>query len=178
MSMHTGPLDHNNNQKNEHDWENVYRETLPKIFHFFCYRVGDKFVAEDLTSLTFEKAWAGRERFRNDTGSFIQWLFGIARNVVVDHFRNANNEIPITRDILETDQHSPEISLQRNSDYSRLTILLAQLSERDRELVSFKYGAELTNRTIARLTGLSETNVGTILFRVVRKLRAEWEADQ
>jgi RNA polymerase sigma-70 factor (ECF subfamily) len=40
-----------------------------------------------------------------------------------------------------------------------------------------KYGAELTNRKIAELTGLSETNVGTILYRVVRKLRAQWEEE-
>ena len=38
-----------------------------------------------------------------------------------------------------------------------------------------KYGAELTNREIAHMTGLSESNVGTILHRVVVKLRMEWE---
>lgn len=53
--------------------------------------------------------------------------------------------------------------------------LLLQLEERERELVALKYGAGLTNRDIARLTGLSESNVGVILHRTVRSLRQEWE---
>jgi len=41
--------------------------------------------------------------------------------------------------------------------------------------VAFKYGAGLNNREIARLTRLSESNVGIILYRVVEKLRSEME---
>ncbi len=52
---------------------------------------------------------------------------------------------------------------------------LNKFPDRERELVALKYGAELTNREIARMTGLSESNVGTILNRVVAKLRNEWE---
>ena len=37
-----------------------------------------------------------------------------------------------------------------------------------------KYGAEMTNRAIARATGLSESNVGTILHRAVESLRVRW----
>jgi RNA polymerase sigma-70 factor (ECF subfamily) len=56
-------------------------------------------------------------------------------------------------------------------------MLLSQTSARERELIAYKYGAELDNRTIARLTLLSESNVGTILNRSVNKLRASWEAE-
>jgi RNA polymerase sigma-70 factor (ECF subfamily) len=175
MRKRTKQHDQDGRQNAKLDWEAVYAETLPKIFHYFCYRVGDTIVAEDLTSLTFEKAWAGRERFRSDIGSFTTWLFGIARHVVVDHYRIEKNELPLEEAAPGTEQNSPETAFQRNSDFSRLAKLLAGLPERERELISFKYGAELTNRAIAKLTGLSETNVGTILFRVVRKLRQAWE---
>jgi RNA polymerase sigma-70 factor (ECF subfamily) len=57
----------------------------------------------------------------------------------------------------------------------RLAALLARLPARERELIALKYGAGLTNREIARLSGLSETNVGTILHRTVQRLREEWE---
>jgi RNA polymerase sigma-70 factor (ECF subfamily) len=53
---------------------------------------------------------------------------------------------------------------------------MAALPERDRELLSLKYGAGMTNRAIARITGLTESNVGTILHRAVEKLRSEWPA--
>lgn len=166
------------NQNARLDWEAVYAETLPKIFHYFCYRVGDEIVAEDLTSRTFEKAWVSRDRFRDDMGSFKMWIFGIARHVAVDHYRNEKNELPLGHAVPQAGQTSPEIILQRHSDFSRLAKLLGELPERERELISFKYGAELTNRAIAELTGLSETNVGTILYRVVRKLRDAWEGDR
>ena len=52
--------------------------------------------------------------------------------------------------------------------------MLAELPERDRELVSLKYGAGLTNRVIAKQLRLTETNVGTLLHRAVQKLRAGW----
>jgi len=43
-------------------------------------------------------------------------------------------------------------------------------------LIALKYGASLNNRQIAELTGLSESNVGTILHRTVGALRAQWYA--
>ncbi|MBK8027516.1 MAG: sigma-70 family RNA polymerase sigma factor [Chloroflexi bacterium] len=46
---------------------------------------------------------------------------------------------------------------------------------RERELIALKYGAELTNRAIAEVTGLSESNVGTTLHRIIQKLRQQWD---
>jgi hypothetical protein len=47
----------------------VYVEQLPRVFNFFRYRCGNVADAEDLTSITFEKAWRGRERYRRDKGA-------------------------------------------------------------------------------------------------------------
>jgi RNA polymerase sigma-70 factor (ECF subfamily) len=72
---------------------------------------------------------------------------------------------------------SVEEAIQRRHDFTQLSRLLTQLTARERELISYKYGAELDNRKIARLTHLSESNVGTILNRSVNKLRAAWETE-
>ena len=48
------------------------------------------------------------------------------------------------------------------------------LRPRERELIALKYGASLTNRAIADVIGLSESNVGTTLSRIVHLLRARW----
>src|SRR5512145_3507375 len=69
------------------DWASAYEELLPKVYHYFCLRVGDRLEAEDLTAATFERAWRDRERYRKDLGTFTNWLFGIAHHVVVTHFR-------------------------------------------------------------------------------------------
>ena len=72
---------------------------------------------------------------------------------------------------------SPQDAAERNGDLRRLSGLLAGLPAREREILSLKFGAEATNRAIARLTGLSESNVGTILHRTIAGLRAAWDPE-
>src|SRR5262245_22914029 len=79
----------------EADWDAWYAEQLPRIYNFFRFRVGDGPVAEDLTSLTFEKAWSAKDRYRRDLGAFGTWLYAIARNVAADHFRQQRAHVPI-----------------------------------------------------------------------------------
>lgn len=160
----------------EIDWEAVYKEYLPRVYNFFRYRVGDDFLAEDLTAEVFEKAWRGRTRFRRDLGAFSTWLFTIARNIATDHFRRNGRHIPLEAVRELQDPTSLEETTQRNDDFAKLNTLLSQLSERECELIALKYGAALTNREIAQLTRLSESNVGTVLHRTVEKLRIEMEA--
>jgi RNA polymerase sigma factor (sigma-70 family) len=161
----------------EIDWKTAYQEYLPRVYNFFRFRVGDRALAEDLTATTFEKAWRGRSRFRRDLSAFSTWLFTIARNVAIDHFRRKGQDIPLEAMREQSDPVSLEEIVQRKHDFSQLRVLLSQLTVRERELVAFKYGAGLTNREIARLARLSESNVGIILFRVVEKLRIEMGVD-
>ena len=161
----------------EIDWEGAYKEYLPRVYNFFRYRISDRALAEDLTASTFEKAWRGRSRFRRDLSAFSTWLFTIARNVAIDHFRRRKQSISLDQVGERADPVSLEETIQRNYNFARLSVLLSQLTVRERELVAFKYGAGLTNREIARLTHLSESNVGVILFRVVEKLRIEMKVN-
>ncbi len=157
------------------DWKATYTEQLPRIYNFFRYRVGDNAVAEDLCSTTFEKAWRARERYRRDRAAFSTWLLTIARNVAADYFRRHRREPSLDSIQQRAGDDSPEKSLEQRDDFARLSSLLARLPDRERELLSLKYGAELTNRVIAQVTGLSESNVGTILHRAIQNLRAEWD---
>ena len=158
----------------EIDWNSVYREELPRVYNFFRYRFGHTATAEDLTSLTFEKAWRARLRYRQGRAAVSTWLLAIARNVAVDHLRRARREVPID-DLQLASPDTPETTVLRRDRLSKLATLLAALPERQRELLALKYGAGTTNRAIAKLTGLSESNVGTILNRTVEALRASWE---
>ena len=161
----------------EVDWEAVYREELPRVYNFFLYRTGDERQAEDLTAETFEKAWRNRGRYRHDLAAFSTWLFTIARHAAIDAARRSRPEIPLETVREAAADETVEGSLQQRLDFERLSILLARLPDRERELVALKYGAGLTNRAIARLSGLSESNVGTILHRVTQGLRLAWEAE-
>ncbi len=160
------------------DFESIYQAEVPRIYHFFCYRFGEGPLAEDLTASTFEKAWRGRERFRQQA-AFSTWLFTIARHVAEDYNRKHRYHAEVS---LEEAGDAPDSAIleeqvEQKADFAQLSLLLARLADRDRELVALKYGAGLTNRAIAQLTGLTESNVAVILHRTLQTLRSAWEAN-
>ena len=156
------------------DWEAVYTEQLPRVYNFLRYRLGNETVAQDLTSRTFEKAWRDRHRYRRDLAKFSTWLLQIARNVVVDHYRTRHEHAPLEAAAEVPTDGTPEEDALIRSNFARLAELTGQLSDRERELLALKYGAGATNRAISEVTGLSESNVGTILHRAVQSLRERW----
>jgi RNA polymerase sigma-70 factor (ECF subfamily) len=161
----------------EENWDALYAEQLPRVYNYFRYRVGRGPVAEDLTSITFEKAWRARHRYRRDLSAFTTWLFTVARNVAVDHYRRRRPHVPLEEAAELPGGPTPEELAERRSEVERLGRLIAGVPGRERELLSLKYGAGLTNRAIARVTGLTESNVGTILHRTIQQLRAEWNEE-
>src|SRR5262245_2627171 len=160
----------------EVDWDAAYAEQMPRVYNFFRYRVGPGADAEDLTSRTFEKAWNGRHRYRRDLGGFATWVMTIARRVAIDHWRQTRRHLPLESAMDVAGGATADELAERQSDAARLARLLAKLEDRERELVALKYGAGMTNRAIARVMGLSESNVGTILHRTVQALRTDWDA--
>lgn len=163
----------------EAEWERVYREQARRVYNFFRYRVGDDAVAEDLTADTFERAWKHRHRYRNDAARFSAWLFSIARNLSIDHHRRRHwrRRLAIqTAESMESDiERSAEEGAVNTWDLEKLKKLLHGLPDREIDLVALKFGAGMTNREMAKLLDLTESNVGTLLYRVIKKLRANWE---
>ena len=98
------------------DWDACFAEQLPRVYNFFRYRVGDGPVAEDLTSITLEKAWRSRERYRRDQAAFGTWIFAVARNVAIDHFRGARASEPLDEAAEIAGGPTPEEIAERRSD--------------------------------------------------------------
>jgi len=160
------------------DWASAYEELLPRVYHYFCLRVGDRLEAEDLTAATFERAWRDRERYRKDLGTFTNWLFGIARHVTITHFRQNRQGQVITEPTTAEVYRPTEETAAHQEEFERLASLLTSLPEREREIFSLKYGAQFTNRAIAKSVGLTESNVGTMLHRLVSRLREHLEQEK
>lgn len=156
------------------DWDAVYAEQLPRIYNYFRFRLAADADVEDLTARVFEKAWSARTRYRQDLAGFSTWLYRIAQNVGVDYLRSRRAHASLEAANEVAAERTPEGDHERASDLARLAALTASLPERERELIALKYGAGLSNRAIAPLVGLSESNVGSILHRAVQALRSQW----
>ena len=157
------------------DWEAVYRQEMPRVFNYFRYRGLERSLAEDLTSTTFEKAWRARDRYRRERAAVSTWLLAIARNVAIDHFRRSRPEVAARRTTRPATTRRRRRRPCAPGSPVGSPSCCATLPERERELLALKYGADVTNRAIATLTGLSESNVGTILHRTVVSLRSRWD---
>lgn len=166
------------NGKHIVDWEAMYWQLLPRIYNYHRYRVGNNATAQDLTSATFVRAWRFRHKYNHELGKFEAWLFTIARNVAMDYLRAQSPEgISIdTLYDLAYDQ-GVEQEIQKRLAFAELHHQLTQLSTREQEIIALKFGADMTNRAIAQALDISESNIGTILYRTMRKLREQLESD-
>ena len=157
------------------DFSSRYRHFYPKVFAYVYGRVQDKEVSLDLVSEVFERAFAKGSSLRSD-GAFEAWLFTIARNAVASHWRKEKPAAKALHSVAwewELTQHhrDPEQTLLEREQMAILLYQVHQLSQREQEILSLKFDAELTNQHIARVMGTSEVNVRVTLYRALHKLR-------
>ena len=69
----------------------LYQMYVDRIYNYIYYKTGHSVDAEDLTEQVFIKAWEAIRRFRFEGKPFAAWLFKVARNVVIDHYRTRKN---------------------------------------------------------------------------------------
>ena len=161
------------------DWNQVYDDLLPRVYNFFRYRFQENQLAEDLTAVTLIRAWESRERYQADLARFSTWVMGIARHVAADEWRRQQvNWVPLEQVEEISREDLVETAVEQRQHLAELEIHLQQLKPVEQELIALKYGAGLNNRAIASLMDLSESNVGTSLHRVVKKLRVQMEVDR
>lgn len=155
----------------------AYDEHVWQVYGFFAYRLRSRTDAEDLTQLCFERALRAWGRYDPRKASVLTWLLSIARNLLIDHYRadRADSEQPIGGEDDWIGARDPAESLGIAPE---LEAALAQLGEREREIVALRFGGDLTGQQIAAVTGLSLANVQQILSRSLRRLKAALEADQ
>jgi len=161
------------------DWDEIYTSELPRVYNFFIYKLEEREFAQDLTATTFERAWKLRSRYRAVLASPSTWIFGIARNVLKEYLRESRrykqNLGSISNDANSLFHDDIEQGIQQQQDVEHLRKIILELPEREQDLIALKYGAGFTNRKIAKITKLSESNVGSILHRTVKRLHKKWE---
>jgi RNA polymerase sigma-70 factor (ECF subfamily) len=151
----------------------LYRSSRDDVFAYVAGMLRDRSAAEDVTSQAFERAYRRRQSFNPKRGTHRAWLFGIARNAALDELRRRRRQAALATE--PADEHAVVADEAADAALRRQTVraALAGRSARERELVALKYFAGLSNAEIATVVGISESNVGTRLHRVLEKLREE-----
>ncbi len=151
-------------------FERLYRSSRDDVYAYVAGLMRDRSAAEDVTALAFERAYRKRSRFDRRRGSPRAWVFTIARNAALDELRRRGRRAEM---IAEPADDAPSAPDQAEAHERRLALrdALGRLPAQDRELISLKFFAGLSNPEIATTLGISESNAGTRLHRAVAKLR-------
>jgi RNA polymerase sigma-70 factor, ECF subfamily len=148
-------------------FEELYRSSRDDVYAYVAGLLRDRSAAEEVTATAFERAFRKRRRFDSRRGPARAWLFGIARNAALDELRRRRRQAELAADPADVGR------LQADQDERRASVAAALdgLDARERELVALKFFAGLSNAELATVLGISESNAGTKLHRVITKLR-------
>lgn len=158
----------------------IFETYYKRVYNFIYYRVGCQYTTEDLTSQVFEKVMMKISTYSENKSPFEVWLFAIARNVVNDYYRSFKKHKFFSLDTIKdlvSKGKTPEDVLEIAETNDKLLRALNTLDMRERNIVALKFGANLKNIEIAEILELTESNVGVILYRTMRKLKSELERE-
>jgi RNA polymerase sigma-70 factor, ECF subfamily len=153
------------------EFEELYRASRDDVYAYVATLLRDRFAAEDVTALAFERAYRKRGSFRPGRGSPRAWLFGIARNAALDELRRRTRTAETGDEPVDESAASFEDEADFGARRVAVRAALGSLAPRERELVALKFFAGLSNAELAAVLGTSETNAGTRVHRAIHKLR-------
>lgn len=159
-------------QESLNAFSKLYEFYLPKIFRYVLNRVGNKAVAEDITSQTFLKALKKLNTF-DQNKPFGGWLYTIAHNNIIDFYRQ-NRKYTISIEsieaFLESDKNTEERAKEAEMTKKILDILRG-LPNSYQEMLSLRFFEEKSNAEIAELLACTVNNVNVRMHRAVIAFR-------
>lgn len=154
------------------NFETAYESHSKAIYRFLFWRTKDVQLSEDLTSSTFEKAWTSRKSFHG--GSEQAWLFRIARNILIDHWRKKKELFVEDTDALQENlQPSTEELMDKKTLLKDLRKALDTLPDDMHSVVTMRFIEGLSCKQVAKNMNLSESNVRVMQYRALKKLKEQ-----
>lgn len=149
----------------------LYDRYIERIYRFIYYKTFSRELAEDLTSDVFTKALTKIHTYDDTRGSFSAWLYRIARNRVVDHFRTRKESVPI-EDIFDIGEENRTVEqLDAIATLNRVSDYLKTMNPRQREIITLRIWEGLSYREIAEIIDGTEDSAKMAFSRGIRELR-------
>jgi RNA polymerase sigma-70 factor, ECF subfamily len=159
-------------------FEDLYRDYVGRIYAYVRAQVGAAADAEDITAQVFMNAYQAYARFeaRNQTPS--AWLFRIARNATLDHFRAHGRRERLRRTVEHQPvaEEDPAEQAQERIQYRALLAHVAKLPERHRDVITLRHSG-LTFDEVGRLMRCSEDAAKMLYHRALKALRESVEKE-
>jgi RNA polymerase sigma-70 factor, ECF subfamily len=149
----------------------LYEIYLGRIYRYLYYRVSIKEDAEDLTELVFLKAWENLEGYRPQGVGFQAWLYRIAHNVLIDHYRARRDSDPLDEHhVVQDARTDTEERLVVDEDLDRLMRAIVKLEPIQQHLLVLRFVEGLRPGEVADILNQSEGAVRVMQHRALKAL--------
>lgn len=141
------------------------------IFRYVAFRVGDRDLAEDLTSEVFMRLLAALRDKNAPQTTLRGWLYGVAARVVSDHHRRHYRapEVELDESLISRDATPAEL-VDEMLTHEELRQAMAELTEEQQHVLALRFGHELPIQEVARALGKTEGAVKQLQARAVAAL--------
>ena len=150
----------------------LYDQYFSAIYRFVFLKVSNQTDAEDLTQQVFLKAWKNIGSYKSQGFPFSSWLYKIAHNTVIDHYRTQKIHVDLETVV---DQAIANWSNEdRTNEMLNLEIVqvsIKKLESEQQTVLIMKFTNELSNKEIAHTLNKSEGAVRVIQHRALKKLK-------
>jgi RNA polymerase sigma-70 factor, ECF subfamily len=155
--------------------EELYLIHFDRIYSYLHLSVGNRHDAEDLTTQTFLKMLEAIGRFRWQSVPFSAWLFRIAHNLAIDHFRarrrvQAEDEVP---EVAGQEESSAEQQAMDSLGQAGMLTLIERLSPEQRQVLTLKFLFGFGNAEVAGILGKTEGAVKSLQHRALTTLQKQ-----
>ena len=154
----------------------LYEHYVAQIYRFIALKVGTRQLAEDLTHEVFMSAWQKLPNFTQQGFPFSSWLYKIARNRVIDHYRtqkalvSIDEEVAINEDLFAASSRSDEL-FDQGLAVKKIETAMKELTSEQQEVLTLRFVNDLTPREIAEILNKREGTIRIIQHRATNKLK-------
>jgi RNA polymerase sigma-70 factor, ECF subfamily len=151
----------------------LYDKYADKIYNFIFYKTFHKETAQDLVSVTFMKALEKLDQYDPKKGNFSSWLYRIARNNVIDHYRTKKINLNIDEFWSLSAKSDTEKEVSAKRELNEVREHLKKLSSEQKEIIVMRVWDELSYKEISQILGKSEAACKMMFSRAINSVRAE-----
>ena len=151
----------------------LYDHYHPQIYRFVFIKVSRREDAEDLTHEVFKRAWQNIHAYQNLGFPFSSWLYRIARNQVIDHYRTRKQEVGL--DDMDPEQmasaENREQLVDQHLEIGRVKTAIHKLKPEHQDVIIMRFIEDLPIRDVAAALDKSEGAVKLIQHRAMNELK-------
>lgn len=167
----------------------LYDHYLPKIYRFVLLKVGQREEAEDLTHQAFLRAWEHIARYADQGFPFGSWLYRIAKNIIIDHYRSFEKRKrdvdleDVMEQLIDTESSIMDKTLDVKFDMELLMKAMERLKDVEQDVIIMRFVEDLPHEEVAEHIGKSVGATKLIQHRALKNLKvvlannANWKSE-